>query len=329
LLQPRNRYQQIGSEEVTRRQLYQALWWAPDQGDFDVNNHSVAAYVLRPVADRKPAAQPHLVTAFAPQPNQPPLDLTDHQPDHAEATAPDDRGVRISLVKARWAARQRTGLPDAQEWSATFALAVIQTLLGQRSVAQATRWKYALVISGLNRDLNLQRWPSASDRLVWASVGVPGEGRGLRVSGQVRGGLGVQERQARNVAERLGGRRIGRVLVVFKFVNTPSHKPQVFQAPTLSEPDAATLAHWQPVARGLRILAFALRSYESIDDPWGTSPCQAGAWRSLSSASSFLTAITDAGAIDAYHHAIRAADAWLVQGNCVQSVAPLSDVEPS
>ena len=31
-----------------------------------------------------------------PQPNQPPLDLTDHQPDHAEGAAPDDRGVRIS-----------------------------------------------------------------------------------------------------------------------------------------------------------------------------------------------------------------------------------------
>ena len=41
----------------------------------------------------------------------------------------------------------------------------------------------------------------------------------------------------------------------FKFVNTPSHKPQVFQAPTLSEPDTATLVQWQPVARGLRILA--------------------------------------------------------------------------
>jgi hypothetical protein len=46
-------------------------------------------------------------------------------------------------------------------------------------------------------------------------------------------------------------------------------------------------------------------------------------------ASSFLTAITDAGALDAYHNAIRAADTWLVQGNCVQSAAPLSDVEPS
>ncbi len=115
----------------------------------------------------------------------------------------------------------------------------------------------------------------------------------------------------------------------FKFVNTPSQKPQVFQAPALSEPDAATLAHWQPVARGLRILAFALRSYESIDDPWGASPCQLVLGAIAVGASSFLTAITDAGALDAYQNAIRAANAWLVQGNCVQSVAPLSDVEPS
>jgi hypothetical protein len=115
----------------------------------------------------------------------------------------------------------------------------------------------------------------------------------------------------------------------FKFVNTPSHKPQVFQAPSLSEPDMATLAHWQPVARGLSILAFALRSYESIDDPWSSSPCQLVLGAIAVGASSFLTAITDAAALDAYQNAIRAADAWLVQGNCIQRVPPLSDVEPS
>jgi hypothetical protein len=115
----------------------------------------------------------------------------------------------------------------------------------------------------------------------------------------------------------------------FKFVNTPSQKPEVFQAPTLNEPDSATLAHWQPVARGLRILAFALRSYESIDDSWSTSPCQLVLGAIAVGASSFLTASTDAAALDAYHDAIQAANAWLVQGNCVQSAAPLSDVEPS
>ena len=36
----------------------------------------------------------------------------------------------------------------------------------------------------------------------------------------------------------------------FTFVNTPSHRPQVFRAPTLGEPDTATLLHWQPVAGG-------------------------------------------------------------------------------
>jgi len=44
------------------------------------------------------------------------------------------------MVKASWAARQRPGLPDAREWSTTLALAVMQTLLGQRPVAQLNRW---------------------------------------------------------------------------------------------------------------------------------------------------------------------------------------------
>ena len=76
-----------------------------------------------------------------PQSNQPPLDLIDHELDHADDTAANHRGVRASLVKARWAARQRPGLPDAREWSATLALAVVQTLLGQRPVAQAIHSK--------------------------------------------------------------------------------------------------------------------------------------------------------------------------------------------
>jgi Family of unknown function (DUF6459) len=74
------------------------------------------------------------------QPDQPPLDLTDREPDVAEDTAPNDRGVRVSLVKAAWLAKQRPGLPDAREWSTTLALALIQALLGQRPVAQLNRW---------------------------------------------------------------------------------------------------------------------------------------------------------------------------------------------
>ena len=75
-----------------------------------------------------------------PQPNQPPLDLIAHESDAAEVVAPRDGGARITTVKARWAARPRLGLPDAQQWSAALALAVVQALLGHRAVAQLNRW---------------------------------------------------------------------------------------------------------------------------------------------------------------------------------------------
>ena len=71
-------------------------------------------------------------------PNQPQLDLSDHEADRVQAPS-NDRGVRVSTVRARWAARPRRGLPDAQQWSTTLALALIQALLAQRPVAQAIR----------------------------------------------------------------------------------------------------------------------------------------------------------------------------------------------
>jgi hypothetical protein len=74
-----------------------------------------------------------------PPSNQPTLDFTDRQADQAKAAVPNDRGVRISIVKARWAARPRPGLPNASDWSTMLALAIIQAMLGQRPVAQATR----------------------------------------------------------------------------------------------------------------------------------------------------------------------------------------------
>jgi hypothetical protein len=74
------------------------------------------------------------------QPNQPPLDLGDHEPDYVESIPPKTRGVRVSTVKARWAARPRPGLPNAQEWSTMLALAIVQALLGQRPIAQLNRW---------------------------------------------------------------------------------------------------------------------------------------------------------------------------------------------
>jgi Family of unknown function (DUF6459) len=72
-----------------------------------------------------------------PQPNQPQLDLTDQD---AAVAVLDHRGVRVSLVKASWAAKQQPGLPNAREWSTTLALALIQALLGQRPVSQLNRW---------------------------------------------------------------------------------------------------------------------------------------------------------------------------------------------
>jgi hypothetical protein len=87
----------------------------------------------------------------SPQPsNQPPLDLIDHKFDHADDTAANHRGVRVSTVKARWAARPRPGLPDAQEWSTTLALAVIQALVGRRPVAQLNRWVVDEVLMAIN-----------------------------------------------------------------------------------------------------------------------------------------------------------------------------------
>jgi Family of unknown function (DUF6459) len=74
------------------------------------------------------------------QSNQPPLDLIDHEFDRADDTAANHRGVQVSTVKARWAARPRPGLPDAQEWSTTLALAVIQAMVGRRPIAQLNRW---------------------------------------------------------------------------------------------------------------------------------------------------------------------------------------------
>jgi hypothetical protein len=82
------------------------------------------------------------------QSNQPPLDLIDQEFDHADDTAANHRGVRVSTVKARWAARPRPGLPDAQEWSTTLALAVIQALVGRRPVAHPNRSKRALACTG-------------------------------------------------------------------------------------------------------------------------------------------------------------------------------------
>lgn len=75
-----------------------------------------------------------------PEANQPPLDLLEHEQDNAPIAGANDRGIRVSTVKARWAARPRPGLPNASDWSTTLAVAIIEAMLGQRPVAQLNRW---------------------------------------------------------------------------------------------------------------------------------------------------------------------------------------------
>jgi hypothetical protein len=53
---------------------------------------------------------------------------------------PSGRDVRATVVRARWTVRPRRDLPDAREWSAALALAVLQALLAQRPIAQLNRW---------------------------------------------------------------------------------------------------------------------------------------------------------------------------------------------
>jgi len=56
----------------------------------------------------------------------------------------------MSAVKARWAARPRPGLPEAQEWSAKLALAITQALTGQRPAAQLNRWVVEEVLAAIS-----------------------------------------------------------------------------------------------------------------------------------------------------------------------------------
>jgi hypothetical protein len=70
--------------------------------------------------------------------DQPPLDLA--LPAEMDLAKPNGRDVRATVVRARWTVRPRRDLPDAREWSAALALAVLQALLAQRPIAQLNRW---------------------------------------------------------------------------------------------------------------------------------------------------------------------------------------------
>ena len=81
-------------------------------------------------------------------PDQPPLDLTD--PAAVDLAQPSGRGASATLVQARWTVRPRRDLPDARQWGATLAVAVLQALLAQRPIAQLNRWLADDVLSAVS-----------------------------------------------------------------------------------------------------------------------------------------------------------------------------------
>lgn len=96
--------------------------------------------VRRLVESRPPAVSwwPSPPAALTPHVDQPMLELG--EPAETELAQPRSPGVRATVVRARWTARPRRDLPDAAEWTGSLVVAVVQTLLGQRPVAQLNRW---------------------------------------------------------------------------------------------------------------------------------------------------------------------------------------------
>jgi hypothetical protein len=94
---------------------------------------------VRPLVESRPPAMSwHPAAILSVPPDQPALDLS--EPEAVDPARPRDPGVRATVVRARWTARPRSGLPDAGEWSASLVLALVQALLAQRPIAQLNRW---------------------------------------------------------------------------------------------------------------------------------------------------------------------------------------------
>jgi hypothetical protein len=76
-------YPQIDLEEVTRRRLHESLWSAPDQGGLHVDDTTLSrmSHVKCLIESRPPGLKGS--RSSPPQPNQPPLDLTDQEADDA------------------------------------------------------------------------------------------------------------------------------------------------------------------------------------------------------------------------------------------------------
>jgi Family of unknown function (DUF6459) len=117
---------------------------------------SAPALGVRSLVESRPPTVSWHPAAIPPAPSdQPALDLS--EPDAVDLARPRDPGVRVTVVRARWTARPRSGLPDAGEWSASLVLAVVQALLAQRPIAQLNRWLADDVLSVVARQQRRRR----------------------------------------------------------------------------------------------------------------------------------------------------------------------------
>lgn len=97
---------------------------------------------VRPLIEsRPPCVSPTRPPVLHLVPDQPPLDLRETGSEDPDPAPPGDRRIGgARLVKARWTARPRAGLPDAVAWGSSLAPAMVEALLAQRPVAQLNRW---------------------------------------------------------------------------------------------------------------------------------------------------------------------------------------------
>ena len=111
----------------------------------------VPAEVRPLIESRPPCVGPSRPPVLQLVPDQPPLDLRERGSDEPVAAPADRRIGGARLVKARWTAKPRPGLPDAVAWGSSLATAMVEVLLAQRPVAQLNRWLADDVLADISR----------------------------------------------------------------------------------------------------------------------------------------------------------------------------------
>ena len=106
---------------------------------------------VRPLIEsRPPCVGPFRPPLLHLVPDQPPLDLREDRSDEPDPAPGDRRIGGARLVKARWTAMPRSGLPDAVAWGSSLATAMVEALLAQRPVAQLNRWLAGEVLADIS-----------------------------------------------------------------------------------------------------------------------------------------------------------------------------------